>query len=74
MCLLKITTFFLGLLPDALHTDCTKCSEVQKKQSKKIIRHLIDNKPEWYKELEEIYDKDGVYKAKYEKEIRDAKE
>ncbi|CAG9860082.1 unnamed protein product [Phyllotreta striolata] len=61
------------VLPDALQTDCSKCSEVQKKGSKKIIRHLIDNKSEWYSDLEAIYDKDGTYKAKYEKEIKDSK-
>ncbi|XP_074036743.1 ejaculatory bulb-specific protein 3-like [Leptinotarsa decemlineata] len=60
-------------LPDALLTDCSKCSDVQKKGSKKIIRYLIDNKPDWYKELEEKYDRDGTYKKKYLKEIEDSK-
>ncbi|KAJ8925792.1 hypothetical protein NQ315_009642 [Exocentrus adspersus] len=57
------------VLPDALQTDCSKCSETQKNGSKKIIRHLINNKPEWYKELEDKYDKGGVYKKKYEEEL-----
>nr|UYB94429.1 chemosensory protein 5 [Lytta caraganae] len=57
-------------LPDALHSDCSKCSEKQKEGSKKIIRHLIDNKPEWWKELEQKYDKDGTYRKKYEKELK----
>uniref|UniRef100_A0A6P7FY73 Ejaculatory bulb-specific protein 3-like n=1 Tax=Diabrotica virgifera virgifera TaxID=50390 RepID=A0A6P7FY73_DIAVI len=57
-------------LPDALLTDCSKCSEAQKKGSKKIIRHLIDNKPDWYTELEAKYDKDRTYKKKYEEEIK----
>ncbi|CAG9837568.1 unnamed protein product [Diabrotica balteata] len=58
------------VLPDALLTDCSKCSDAQKKGSKKIIRHLIDNKPDWYTELEAKYDKDGTYKKKYEQEIK----
>nr|AUF72999.1 chemosensory protein [Anoplophora chinensis] len=62
------------VLPDALLTDCSKCSETQKKGSKKIIRHLIDNKPDWYKELEAKYDKEGVYKKKYEEELELKKE
>nr|ALR72519.1 chemosensory protein 5 [Colaphellus bowringi] len=61
------------VLPDALQTDCSKCSDVQKRGSKKIIRYLIDNKAEWYKELEAKYDKNGVYKKKYDKELEDAK-
>ncbi|KAI7815307.1 chemosensory protein [Rhyzopertha dominica] len=55
-------------LPDAIHTDCAKCSEKQKEGSKKIMRHLIDNKPEWWKQLEAKYDKDGTYKKKYQDE------
>nr|QUP79548.1 chemosensory protein 2 [Monochamus saltuarius] len=57
------------VLPDALLTDCSKCSATQKNGSKKIIRHLIDNKADWYKELEAKYDKEGVYKKKYEEEL-----
>lgn len=55
-------------MPDAIHTDCAKCSEKQKEGSKKIMRHLIDNKPEWWKQLEAKYDKDGTYKKKYQDE------
>ncbi|KAJ8928810.1 hypothetical protein NQ314_018576 [Rhamnusium bicolor] len=57
------------VLPDALHTECSKCSETQKNGSKKIIRFLIDNKAEWYKELEAKYDKEGSYKKKYQEEL-----
>nr|QFO46789.1 chemosensory protein [Cylas formicarius] len=56
-------------LPDALHTDCSKCSETQKNGSKKIMRHLIDNKPDWWKQLEDKYDKEGTYKKKYREEL-----
>ena len=34
------------VLPDALKSECSKCSEKQREGSKKIINHLIDNKPE----------------------------
>ncbi|XP_066259551.1 ejaculatory bulb-specific protein 3-like [Euwallacea similis] len=58
------------VLPDALHTECSKCSETQKKGSRKIMRHLIDNKPEWWKELEAKYDKEGSYKKTYREELK----
>ncbi|KAJ8983039.1 hypothetical protein NQ317_013244, partial [Molorchus minor] len=57
------------VLPDALHSECSKCSETQKKGSKRIIRYLIDNKADWYTELEGKYDKTGDYKKKYQEEI-----
>nr|CAD7446219.1 unnamed protein product [Timema bartmani] len=52
-------------LPDALHTDCSKCSEKQKEGSDKVIHFLIDNKPELWKELEAKFDPQGEYKKKY---------
>nr|CAJ01490.1 hypothetical protein [Biphyllus lunatus] len=58
-------------LPDALHTDCSKCSDTQKNGSKKIIRHLIDNKKDWWKELEAKYDPEGTYRKKYEAEDKE---
>ncbi|KAL1493816.1 hypothetical protein ABEB36_009502 [Hypothenemus hampei] len=58
------------VLPDALHTECSKCSESQKKGSRKIMRHLIDNKPEWWKQLEAKYDKEGTYQKKYREELK----
>ncbi|ENN78115.1 hypothetical protein YQE_05269, partial [Dendroctonus ponderosae] len=58
------------VLPDALHTECSKCSDSQKKGSRKIMRHLIDNKPEWWTELENKYDKEGAYKKQYREELK----
>nr|CAD7204065.1 unnamed protein product [Timema douglasi] len=52
-------------LPDALHTDCSKCSEKQKEGSDKVIHFLIDNKPELWKQLEAEFDPQGEYKKKY---------
>ncbi|XP_063918541.1 ejaculatory bulb-specific protein 3-like [Zophobas morio] len=57
------------IIPDALQTDCSKCSETQKNGSKKLIHHLYDNKREWWNELEAKYDKDGIYIKKYASEF-----
>ncbi|KAF4527286.1 hypothetical protein B566_EDAN016074 [Ephemera danica] len=40
------------ILPDALETECSKCSEKQKTGSEKVLHHLIKNKPDTFKELE----------------------
>ncbi|XP_018563034.1 ejaculatory bulb-specific protein 3-like isoform X2 [Anoplophora glabripennis] len=52
-------------MPDAIETDCSKCSEKQKEGSEIIIRYLIDNKPEYWSPLQEKYDPTGSYKKRY---------
>lgn len=54
-------------LPDALKTNCEKCSEKQKTSSRKVISHLEDRKPQEWKKLLDKYDPEGIYKSKFEK-------
>lgn len=56
------------VLPDALATECSKCSEKQREVTEKVIKFLVDNKPEMWKKLSKKYDPEGVYRNKYEKE------
>jgi len=56
---------FLENLPDALEHDCAGCSEVQKNMADKISHHLIDNKPDDWKLLEDKYDPTGAYRRRY---------
>ncbi|KAJ8928809.1 hypothetical protein NQ314_018575, partial [Rhamnusium bicolor] len=58
------------VLPEALKTDCVKCSEGQRNGAKKIIRHLIKNKRDWWNELEAKYDSDGTYRKQYDAELK----
>lgn len=58
------------LLPDAIATECQKCSEKQKQGSKKIFKFLIEKKPAQWTELEKKYDPTGSYKQKYNKELQ----
>ena len=55
-------------LPDALQTECNKCSEKQKENSDKVIRFIIEKKPEEWKELQQKYDPDNIYYNKYKDE------
>lgn len=57
--------YVVGNMPDAIETDCSKCSEKQKIGSEKIMNYLIDNKPDYWTELEEKYDPTGAYRKKY---------
>ena len=61
-------------VPDALLTECAKCSEKQKNGTRKVLKHLMDKEPEMYKALEEKYDPEGTYRKKYEKEAKELKE
>lgn len=52
-------------MPDAVETDCSKCSAKQREGSEVMMRFLIDNKPEYWNPLEEKYDPTGSYKKRY---------
>ncbi|XP_067001214.1 ejaculatory bulb-specific protein 3 [Anabrus simplex] len=52
-------------LPDALHNECERCSEKQKKGAEKVIRHLSRNYPNQWKQLLDKYDPQGVYQKKF---------
>ncbi|CAH1183021.1 unnamed protein product [Ceutorhynchus assimilis] len=57
------------VLPDALETDCQKCSQAQKTGIGKVVKYLIANRREWWNELETRYDPDGKYVKKYKEEL-----
>nr|AEE62514.1 unknown [Dendroctonus ponderosae] len=52
-------------MPDAIETDCSKCSDKQREGSEAMMRFLIDNKPEYWNPLQEKYDPTGSYKKRY---------
>jgi Insect pheromone-binding family, A10/OS-D len=68
-CLLRFTFhIFTGIIPEALKSDCSRCTEIQKIQTGKVLLYLIQYRPEWWKELMEKYDSDGSIREKYEYE------
>ncbi|XP_067629013.1 ejaculatory bulb-specific protein 3 isoform X2 [Eurosta solidaginis] len=56
------------LLPDALQSDCSKCTDTQRKNSQKVINFLRVNRPGEWKLLLDKYDSKGVYRSKHEKQ------
>ncbi|EFA07564.2 chemosensory protein 5 isoform X1 [Tribolium castaneum] len=54
------------ILPDALVTNCSKCSEVQKKQAGKILTFVLLNYRNEWNQLVAKYDPDGIYRKQYE--------
>ncbi|RZC42384.1 chemosensory protein [Asbolus verrucosus] len=57
------------VLPDALQTGCEKCSDKQKQACKRIVRFLMDDKPQMWKELTAKYDPEGIYFEKYKDQL-----
>ncbi|KAF6204427.1 hypothetical protein GE061_002768 [Apolygus lucorum] len=57
-------------LPEALQTNCGICSERQAKESHKVIRFLINQRPEDFKMLEAKYDPSGLYMKRYQEEMK----
>lgn len=55
-------------LPDALQTDCSKCSEKQRDGTEQVLRYVIKNKPQEWDALQAKYDPEHVYFKKYEAE------
>nr|ARO46439.1 chemosensory protein 1 [Pachypeltis micranthus] len=62
------------VLPDALQTECSKCSDKQKHGAEKVLRFMLTKKPEDYQVLENIFDKESIYRKKYEEQKRLATE
>ncbi|TDG41358.1 hypothetical protein AWZ03_012225 [Drosophila navojoa] len=59
-------------LPDALVTECSKCSEKQRQNTDKVIRFVIDKKPEEWKVLQAKYDPEEVYIKRYRAQAQKA--
>nr|ANA75025.1 putative chemosensory protein 7 [Ectropis obliqua] len=60
-------------IKEALETHCLKCTDIQKKQTKKVIKYLINNREEDWKKLCDKYDPDRKYSKKYEDELKTVK-
>uniref|UniRef100_A0A1L8DPF7 Putative insect pheromone-binding family n=1 Tax=Nyssomyia neivai TaxID=330878 RepID=A0A1L8DPF7_9DIPT len=54
-----------NILPDALESDCAKCTEKQRIGTEIVLKYLLENRPDAWETLEKVYDFAGVYKQKY---------
>lgn len=53
------------LLPDALRTNCVKCTERQRDGTDRVLRFIVQNKEEEWKQLKEKYDPEDIYVKRY---------
>lgn len=70
---LKSVLLFLGIVPDAIQTECSKCSERQKVQAGKVLAHLLQHKPEYWKLLLQRFDPNNVYLRRFMSDDDDEK-
>lgn len=53
-------------IPDALETECAKCSQKQKENAGKIMAYLLQYKKDYWRELLARYDPNGTFRKKYD--------
>ncbi|XP_053666678.1 ejaculatory bulb-specific protein 3-like [Anopheles marshallii] len=56
------------ILPEALQTNCAKCSEKQRSGAIKVINYVIENRKEQWEALQKKYDPENLYIEKYRDE------
>jgi Insect pheromone-binding family, A10/OS-D len=56
-------------LPSTLKTACTGCSESERRNTRKVINHLIEKKPKMWADLETKYDPTGEHTKAFRKNI-----
>lgn len=63
---IKISSQFSNseLLPDAIQTDCSKCTTEQKQNSKKIINFLRTRRPSDWNALLKKYDPESKFQKR----------
>lgn len=57
-------------LPDALQTNCSKCSQKQRDGAERAIRYLVDNRPTEWNALQQKFDPQNLYAARYADEAQ----
>ncbi|EAA12353.2 ejaculatory bulb-specific protein 3-like [Anopheles arabiensis] len=58
------------ILPEALQTNCEKCSEKQRSGAIKVINYVIENRKEQWDALQKKYDPENLYVEKYREEAK----
>ncbi|XP_050352735.1 allergen Tha p 1-like [Nymphalis io] len=56
-------------ISDALQNGCESCTDMQKNGVRKVIGHLVKKEKDYWNQLVEKYDSEGIYSEKYENEL-----
>nr|QEV81552.1 chemosensory protein 7 [Grapholita molesta] len=58
---------------EALENNCAKCTETQRRGTRRVLGHLINHETDFWTQLCAKYDPDRKYVTKYESELRTVK-
>ncbi|KAK4885682.1 hypothetical protein RN001_001953 [Aquatica leii] len=58
------------IFPDALQTNCAKCTDAQKEKTQKIFEWAIQNRPDDFLEIENQFDPNHQYRNLYSDELK----
>ncbi|XP_035434668.2 allergen Tha p 1 [Spodoptera frugiperda] len=61
-------------IKEALENRCAKCTDAQKRGTEKVLKFLINHKPDIWDQLCNKFDPEGLYRKKYEQEYQSAKQ
>lgn len=59
------------LLPDALRTNCAKCTEKQRDGTDRVLRFIVKNKPDEWKRLKAKFDPEDKFIKQYSDSARE---
>nr|ANJ05010.1 chemosensory protein 3 [Chrysopa pallens] len=59
------------VLPEALETKCAKCTPIQLEKTKKVIRFLAKERPEYWEKLKKVYDPEGKFEKQYSEYLKE---
>nr|QXT24550.1 chemosensory protein 4 [Spodoptera frugiperda] len=65
---------FTAHIKEALENRCAKCTDAQKRGTEKVLKFLINHKPDIWDQLCNKFDPEGLYRKKYEQEYQSAKQ
>ncbi|XP_045452525.1 allergen Tha p 1-like [Melitaea cinxia] len=57
-------------ITEALQNGCENCTDIQKDSVRQVIGHLVKKEEDYWKQLVEKYDSEGIYSEKYENELK----
>ncbi|XP_046745957.1 allergen Tha p 1-like isoform X2 [Diprion similis] len=57
--------YFRTVLPDALATNCAKCTDKMKGNVRKVSNHIMERRPDDWAKFVKKYDSDGKYRQSF---------
>ncbi|XP_058062023.1 ejaculatory bulb-specific protein 3-like [Anopheles bellator] len=58
------------ILPEALQTNCAKCSEKQRAGAIRVLNYIIENRKDQWKVLQKKFDPENKYIEKYREDAK----